>query len=91
MIVSFRCSETGKIFSEKRSRKFGAIQRVAFRKLVMLHAAGLLSDLGGVGNSLEALTGDRKGQYAIRINSQFRLCFVWSDGNATEVEIVDYH
>jgi proteic killer suppression protein len=91
VIVSFRCAETEKIFKEKHSRKFGAIQRAAFRKLVMLHAAKALSDMAGVGNSLEALAGDRKGQHAIRITSQYRLCFVWSNGNASNVEIVDYH
>jgi proteic killer suppression protein len=91
VIVSFRCAETEKIFREQHSRKFGAIQRVAFRKLAMLHAANALSDLAGVGNSLEALTGDRKGQYAIRISIRYRLCFEWSDGNAANVEIVDYH
>lgn len=57
----------------------------------MLHAANALSDLAGVGNSLEALTGDRTGQHAIRVNIQYRLCFTWSDGNAANVEIVDYH
>jgi len=91
VIVSFRCAETERIFNEKHSRKFRAIQRVAFRKLVMLHAAKALSDLAGVGNSLEALAGDRKGQHAIRVNLQYRLCFVWSDGNASNAEIVDYH
>ena len=91
MIVSFRCTETEKIFEGKHSRKFGAIQRAAFRKLVMLHAAKTLSDLAGAGNSLEALTEDRKGQHAIRISLKYRLCFVWLDGNAGEVEIVDYH
>ncbi len=91
VIVSFRCAEAEKIFAEKHSRKFAAIQRAAFRKLVMLHAAKALSDLAGVGNSLEALTGDREGQHAIRVNLQYRLCFVWSDGNAGNVEIVDYH
>jgi proteic killer suppression protein len=68
------------IFKEQHSRKFGAIQRVAFRKLVTLHAAEALSDLAGVGNSLEALGGDRKGRHAIRVNLQYRLCFVWLDG-----------
>jgi proteic killer suppression protein len=91
VIVSFRCAETERIFNEKHSRRFDAIQRVAFRKLVMLHAANALGDLAGVGNSLEALAGDRKGQHAIRVNSQYRLCFAWADRNAEDVEIVDYH
>jgi len=67
------------------------IQRVAFRKLVMLHAAHKLSDFAGTGNSLEGLSGEREGQHAVRINRQYRLCFIWLDGNASEVEIVDYH
>jgi toxin HigB-1 len=91
VIVSFRCAETEKIFKEKHSQKFGAIQRVAFRKLVMLHAAKAFNDLAGASNSLEALSGGRKGRNAIRINIQYRLGFVWSDGNAGNVEIVDYH
>ena len=86
-----RCAETEKTFHEKRSRTFGAIQRVAFRKPTMLHAANVLGDLAGVGSSLKALTGDRRGQYAIRVTVQYRLCFVWSAGNASEVEIVDHH
>ncbi len=91
MIVSFRCSETEKIFNEKPSRKFAAIQRAAFRKLVMLHAAEKLSDLAGAGASLEAMKKERRGQYAIRVNTQYRICFTWSNGNAGDVEIVDYH
>lgn len=91
MIKSFRCRETQKIFREERSRRFANIERVALRKLLMLNAAEQLSDLAGVSNSLEALTGDRKGQHAIRINDQFRLCFIWSERDAIEVEIVDYH
>ncbi|HSR56453.1 MAG TPA: type II toxin-antitoxin system RelE/ParE family toxin, partial [Alphaproteobacteria bacterium] len=72
-------------------RRFGTIARVARRKLDMLNAAQLLSDLASPpGNRLEALSGDRKGQHSIRINDRFRLCFVWRDG-AEEVEIVDYH
>jgi proteic killer suppression protein len=82
LIVSFQCAETEKIFNEQPSRKFGAIRRFAFRKPAMLHAAKARSDLAGVGNSLEALAGDRKGQHAIRVSLQYRLCFVWSDGNA---------
>jgi proteic killer suppression protein len=58
---------------------------------MMLHAAKRLSDLAGPSNSLEALRGDRKGRYAVRVNDQFRLCFVWLEGNAVDVEIVDYH
>ncbi len=91
MIVSFRCTETARIFREENSRKFGNIQRVAFRRLVALNAAAALADLGGKGMSLEALSGDRKGQYSIRVNDQFRVCFSWSNGDASAVEIVDYH
>jgi toxin HigB-1 len=91
VIVSFPCSETERIFREETSRKFGNIQRVAFRRLVLLDNAGALSDLAGGGASLEALMKDRRGQHAIRINDQYRICFVWSDGNASHVEIVDYH
>jgi toxin HigB-1 len=91
LIVSFRCPETEKIFNEQRSRKFASIHRVAFRKLMMLHAAKRLSDLAGPSSLLEALRGDRKGQYAVRVNDRFRLCFVWLEGNAADAEIVDYH
>jgi proteic killer suppression protein len=91
VIVSFRCTETEKIFKGERSLKIGNIQRVAFRKLVMLNAAEQLADLAGTGSSLEALKGDGLGQYAIRVNDQYRLCFTWSQGNANQVEIVDYH
>ncbi len=91
MIVSFRCPETEKIYREENSRRFVNIQRVAFRRLVLLDSAAALSDLSGGGASLEALKGDRKGQHSIRVNDQYRVCFVWSDGNAGDVEIVDYH
>ena len=91
LIASFRCAETEKIFKEEQSRKFGNIQRVAFRKLVMLNAAEKLFDLSGTGTSLEALKEDREGQHSIRVNDKFRICFRWSEGNASEVEIVDYH
>lgn len=91
MIVSFRCRETGKIFNGRLSRKFASIERVALRKLTILDAAENLSHLAGKGNSLEALQKDRIGQHAIRVNDQYRLCFRWSNGNAHDVEIVDYH
>jgi len=69
-----------------------AIVKIAQRKLTMIDKAGRLEDLlAPPGNRLEALKGDRKGQYSIRINDQWRVCFVWSDGNAFDVEIVDYH
>jgi len=93
MIRSYRCRETKKIFERKHSKKLpGDIQRIALRKLVLLHAAERLDDLRiPPGNRLEALSGTRKGQHSIRINSQWRICFVWTDAGSEEVEIVDYH
>ena len=93
MIVSFNCKETEKLFRGRFSRKLPQnIQRIAARKLEQLHAATILDTLRvPPGNRLEALSGDRKGQHSIRINNQWRLCFIWCDGNATDVEIVDYH
>ena len=93
MIRSFRCPETERIFQRERSRKLPVdIQRTALRKLLMLHAAVSLDDLRvPPANHLEALTRDRLGQHAIRINRQWRVCFVWKDGAAEGVEIVDYH
>ena len=92
MIRSFRSVETQKIFAEKPSKRFQSIQRAARRKLEMIHAAHTLQDLRNPpGNHLELLKGDRAGQHSIRINDQFRICFRWVDGNAEDVEIVDYH
>jgi proteic killer suppression protein len=91
VIVSFRCRETEKIFHGQFSRKFAAIERPALRKLTILDAAENLSHLDGKGNSLEALKKDRTGQYAIRVNDQYRICFRWANANANDVEIVDYH
>ena len=93
MIVSFKCKETEKIFNGKFARKLPQnIQKIAARKLEQLNAVSLLDTLRiPPGNKLEALRGNRKGQHSIRINSQWRLCFVWRDGNAFDVEIVDYH
>jgi len=93
MIKSFRDKETGKIFSRQRSGKLPQnIQRMARKKLMILDAALELNDLRiPPGNQLEALKGDRKGQHSIRINDQWRICFKWSDGDAYEVEINDYH
>jgi toxin HigB-1 len=74
------------------SRRFGAIERVARRKLRQLDSAAELRDLAAPpGNRLEPLCGNRKGQHSIRINDQWRICFVWRNGDAYEVEIVDYH
>ena len=92
MIQSFRCAETLALFEGRPARRFVNIQRVAERKLAMLDAAAALLDLRAPpGNRLEALAGDRKGQHSIRINDQFRICFVWTAQGPTDVEIVDYH
>ncbi|KMP11941.1 hypothetical protein UZ36_02550 [Candidatus Nitromaritima sp. SCGC AAA799-C22] len=93
MIKSFRCRETEKIFNREYSGKFpNDIQRVAFRKLRMLNQASSLSDLRvPPANKLEALKGDRKGQYSIRINIRWRVCFKWKGKEAHAVAIVDYH
>ena len=92
MIRSFRGKEAQALFEGQSSRRLQQIARIAQRKLMQLHAATQLRDLGIFpGNHLEALKGDRKGQHSIRVNDQYRICFVWSDGDAFEVEIVDYH
>lgn len=93
MIKGFRCKETAKIFAAIRSKQFSfAVSKLALRKLEMLHAAESIDDLRiPRGNRLEALKGDRLGQFSIRINDQFRICFVWKNGHAYDVEIVDYH
>lgn len=92
MIQNFRCSDTESLFNGKRVARFVNFEDVALRKLQQLHAATALEFLRiPPGNRLEALTGDRQGQHSIRINGQWRLCFVWRDGHAQGVEIVDYH
>lgn len=92
VIESFRCKDTSQLWHAGRNRRFANIAHVALRKLVMLHAADTLDDLKvPPANRLEALKGDRAGQYSIRINSQWRLCFRWHKGTAHDVEIVDYH
>ncbi|AXJ07663.1 proteic killer protein [Pseudomonas fluorescens] len=92
MIVSFRCSETEYLFRSGKTRFWSAILSVAERKLTMLDAAAVLADLRSPpGNRLETLEGDRKGQYSIRINAQWRICFVWGLNGPEDVEIVDYH
>lgn len=92
MIRSFKCKDTAKLFNDKLVKRFGHIQKVARRKLEMLDAANRLDDLNSPpGNRLEALRGNRTGQHSIRINDQFRICFVWRENAAWEVEIADYH
>jgi len=93
MIVSFRDKETEKLWQSGRSRRLPSdLQLRAFKKLAILNAAVVLDNLKvPPGNQLEALRGDRMGQHSIRINDQYRVCSVWRDGNALEVEIVDYH
>jgi len=93
VIQSFRDKDTEKLFRRERSKAVPPdVQRVALRKLAQLDAATGLRDLKvPAGNRLEALSGDRTSQFSIRINDQWRVCFVWKDGHAHEVEIVDYH
>ena len=92
MIRSFRDSEARKLLNDEFSRKYQVIERVARRKLTVLDEAETLQDLAALpGNHFEALKGDRKGQHSIRINDQFRICFIWAVGHASDVEIVDYH
>ena len=91
-IQSFRCSDTQALFELQRVRKWVSIEIVALRKLRLLHAAQELRDLRiPPGNRLEALQGDRLEQYSIRINDQWRLCFVWTAQGPEDVVIVDYH
>ena len=93
MIVSFKDKEAAKIWKRERSKRLpGNIQERALMKLQQLHAADDLKDLSiPASNQLELLTGDRKGDYSIRINKQWRICFTWFGGHAFDVEITDYH
>ena len=93
MIKSFRDNETERVFSRHFSRRLPtSLHRTAWRKLALLDAAEQLDDLRvPPGNRLEKLSGDREGQYSIRINDQWRVCFRWREGDAYDVEIADYH
>ena len=92
MILTFQCVDTEHLFHGRRVKRFVNIEKVALRKLQQLHAATALDFLRlPPGNKLETLKGDRAGQHSIRINDQWRLCFVWNEGNVIAVEIVDYH
>lgn len=92
MIGSFADGEAEKIFNRQPSRRYGLLQKVILRKLLMLLGAQALSDLTNPpGNRLEALRGDRRGQHSIRINDQYRICFIWREPYAHDIEITDYH
>ena len=92
MIISFRCSDTEALANGQRIARFSSIESRARRKLRQLQIAGRLEDLRvPPGNRLEKLRGDRAGQYSIRVNDQFRVCFRWSAAGAEDIEIVDYH
>ncbi len=92
MISSFKCKDTQELYETGMNRKFASVARVALRKLDMLAAATRVETLRvPPGNRLEQLHGDRSGQWSIRVNDQWRVCFCWSGANAENVEIVDYH
>jgi len=91
-IQSFTCADTESLHKLQRVARWVNIETVALRKLRMLHAAAVLNDMRvPPGNRLEALAGSRAGQHSVRINDQWRLCFVWTTEGPTNVEIVDYH
>lgn len=92
MIASFKDKDTERLFESGEHRKLGDAARSALRKLRILHATTTLDSLRiPAGNRLESLRGDRAGQFSIRINDRWRICFLWNDGHASQVEIVDYH
>jgi proteic killer suppression protein len=91
-IQSFKCKDTHDLFEGNRCRRFVNIETVVMRKLAMLNRAAVLEDLRiPPNNRLEALQGDRQGQHSIRVNRQWRVCFVWTESGPKDVEIVDYH
>ena len=91
-IRSFKCADTRDLFAGRPIKRFAKIEAVAMRKLAMLNRAGKLDDLRvPPGNRLEPLKGNRAGQFSIRINDQYRVCFVWTEQGPKDVEIVDYH
>jgi toxin HigB-1 len=92
LIRSFHDTDSEAVLQQRRIKRFQQIAAVALRRLVQIDSAEELRDLASIpANRLEALKGDRKGQYSVRINDQYRLCFRWRDGDAFEVEITDYH
>ena len=92
MIISFADKDTETLFNDEFVKAFQSIERPARRKLHLINAAASIDDLRvQPGNKLETLRGDRAGQHSIRVNDQWRSCFVWNDGGAENVEIVDYH
>jgi toxin HigB-1 len=92
MIRSFKDGATERLFADEDVPRFRGIERQARRKLLLLNGARTINDLRSPpGNRLEALAGDRRGQHSIRINDQWRICFVWRKGGAEDVEVVDYH
>ncbi|GHF61576.1 proteic killer suppression protein [Amycolatopsis bartoniae] len=92
MIRSFADKDTDKLWQRQRVKRFESFERAAQRKLEMVNAAAILTDLAAPpGNRLEALRGDRAGQHSIRINDQYRVCFRWTDAGPEDVEICDYH
>ena len=91
-IKSFKCPDTEALFQLRDVPRFVEIARPALRKLRQLEVAVRIEDMRAPpGNRLESLAGDRAGQWSVRVNDRYRICFVWRDGNAEEVEIVDYH
>ncbi len=92
MIVDFKCKDTQTLFSTGKTRRWSAIKNVVGRKLLLLDNATTIEDLKPPpGNRLEALSGDGEGQHSIQINAQWRVCFIWTEQGATDVEIIDYH
>jgi len=92
MIRSFADEDTEQVFQHHHNRRFAVFQRIALRKLRQIHRVSTVEELRfPPGNRLERLKGDREGQWSLRINQQYRICFEWRDGDAYEVEIVDYH
>jgi len=92
MIKSFACRDTERLFNDERVRRFQSFERQARKRLMVLHAAPNLKALElNPGNRFHILKGDRKGQYAISISKQWRVCFKWHEGNAYTVQITDYH